>query len=167
MSKLLITFWFLFLIFVQLKMWTIESELLKSNGGHRPQPTLLTCLDWPNGPHWYKSTCARMPQTTSLFFSPSNDRSVHRPHFWTCSITINSVVPLLHFTAYWATKSDNWFVNAICQYHMSKIGHVGLHISRFWYWTDGIANMPLIHWDVAVCCTMITLLCPSIHGAAH
>ena len=49
-SKLLITL-SRFLIFVQLKMWAIEPELLKSHGGHRPQPTLLTSLDWPNGPH--------------------------------------------------------------------------------------------------------------------
>ena len=60
---LLITFESLF-DFVQLKMRAIEPELLKSHGGHRPQPTLLTFLDWPNGPHWCESTCARVPQAT-------------------------------------------------------------------------------------------------------
>ena len=46
------------------KMRAIEPELLKSRGGHRPQPSMLTFLVWPNGPHWCESTCARVPQTT-------------------------------------------------------------------------------------------------------
>ena len=46
------------------KMRAIEPKFLKSNGGHRPQPILLTFLDWLSGPRWYMSTCARMPQTT-------------------------------------------------------------------------------------------------------
>ena len=37
--------------FVQLKMRAIEPELLKSNGGHRPQPTLhLLCYFFLTGP---------------------------------------------------------------------------------------------------------------------
>ena len=56
-------FWVLFCFF-QLKMRAIEPKFLKSNGGRRPKPILQTFLDWSNGPRWYKSTCARMPQTT-------------------------------------------------------------------------------------------------------
>ena len=62
-SKFMI-FFLSVLIFVQLKNLAIEPELLKSHGGHRPQPTLLTFLGWSNEPHWYKSTCARVPQAT-------------------------------------------------------------------------------------------------------
>ena len=51
-------------LFFQLKMRAIGPKFLKSNGGHRPQPILLTFLDWSNGLRWYKSACAHMPQTT-------------------------------------------------------------------------------------------------------
>ena len=109
--------------FVQLKMRAIEPELLKSHGGHRPQPTLLTFLDWPNGPHWCEST-TRATSHLAVFFSPNNDKSVHRFHFWTCSKTINSVVFQFHFTAYWAAKSDNQFAQMMWQ------NGIGLYIER-------------------------------------
>ena len=69
--------------------------------------------------------CTHATNHVVVFSPPSNNKRVHRPHFWTCSKTINSVDSLLPFTAYWAAKSDNWFANA-CKCHMSipdvKIG---------------------------------------------
>ena len=88
-------------------MRAIEQELLKSSGGHRPQPILLTFLDWPMG----------RVDTSQLVHACHKPLSCfpHKAMINTSTVltsghvkkTIDSVVSLLRFTAYWAAKSDN------------------------------------------------------------